>query len=198
MSSTTRGYLKPASSTGLPDGLSLEDFLHTVIYGISGLTDKSLVRPKWQLNPPKTPDILVNWIAFSVVKVSPDANAYVAMNEDDSTDLKRHEALEIQVAFYGANAQENLSIFRDGFQIQQNLEALRVANMGFTGLTEGIRGPDLVNERWRDRWEMSLSLMRQVQRVYPVLAFTSANGTIHTVIDSQEITIDWQAEQEET
>ncbi len=194
--SATGGYLVPTSSQGLPGGLSLEDFLHTVIYGISGFTDKKLIRPKFQLNPPKAPDIEVNWIAFAVVNNTGDANAWVGMNPDETTTLQRQEALEIQLSFYGPNAQDNMALFRDGFQLQQNNDGLRAANMGFVGLSAGIRGPDLVNDRWRDRWETSLFLNRQRQRVYPVLAFVSAAGTIQTVIEDNLVTVPWQTPEE--
>lgn len=183
--SATGGYLNPTSSTPLPGSLSLEDFIHTVIVGVSNYS-KPLVRPKWQVAPPKQPDISVNWIAFAIANSIPDAYAYVAMNDNGSTNLMRQEKLEIQLAFYGPNALENMGVFRDGFQIQQNLEAMRLASMAYNGVTTGIRGPDLVNERWVDRWEMSLFLMRQVLRVYPVLEFVGASGTIHSVINQEE------------
>lgn len=181
--SASGGYLVPSSSEPLPGPLSLEDFIQSVIVGISGFAGM-FVRPKWQQNPPKQPNIDVNWIAFGLVNNTPDANASVTMDELGNSKLKRNEELEIQVAFYGPGAQENISIFRDGFQIQQNLDAMRLANMGYKGVNQAIRGPDLVNERWVERFEMSLFLVRQVQRTYPILSFASAGGTIHTVLEA--------------
>ena len=180
--SATGGYLLPTSSEPLPGHLSLEDFIQTVISGVSGVAG-NLVRPKWQIAPPKNPDIYTNWVAFAIVQVTPDANAYANTLTDASTLLARMERLEIQVSFFGPQALEIYSVFRDGFQIQQNLENLRAANMGFNGVSQAIRGPDLINQRYVDRWETSLTLMRFVQRVYPVLSFASAAGVIHTVVD---------------
>ena len=187
--SATGGYLLPVPP--LVGGLSLEDFIQTVIVGVSGYTN-TLVRPKYQQSPPKQPDINTNWIAFSIQGNAPDANAYVYIDEHDVTNLRRQETLTIQVGFYGPDAQNNSAVFRDGFQIQQNLESLSIASMGFKDATEPIRGPDLINERWVDRYEMTLVLVRQVRRTYEILPFASAMGVIHTVVNGDPLNIDWE------
>lgn len=189
--SSSGGYLYPTTSDGFPSGLNLTQFIQGFIAGVSGFHG-TLVRPKWQIKPPKQPDGSVDWIAFAVQINNPDAYAYVWIDRDENTNLQRQERIDVQMSFYGPNAQENSSIVMDGFQIQQNLDALRSVNMGYMGITPAIRGPDLVNERWIDRYETSLILTRQVQRVYPILSFASASGVIHTVIDSNEVNIDWE------
>lgn len=192
--SATGGYLVPTLSQSLPGELSLEDFIQTVIVGITGYPGP-LVRPKWQQSPPKNPDIDVDWIAFGIQINSPDSNAYTSLDKDGNDLLLRMEKIQVQAAFYGPNAQENSSIFRDGFQIQQNLESLKLANMGFNSISDAVRGPDLLNQRWVDRWETTLVLVRTVQRVYPVLSFASARGSIHTVISENDLTIQWETEE---
>lgn len=182
MSSNEIGYLNPTQSNQPPNSLTLEQFIQTVIAGISGFNG-AMVRPKWQVNPPRQPQINENWIAFGIGNIIPDANAYVWMNQDDNTNLLRNELLEIQVAFYGPNALENISIFRDGFQITQNLEAMQKAMMGFKEISSANRIPDLINERWVDRYELTLVLVRAVQRFYPILSFASVSGVIHTVLE---------------
>lgn len=193
MPSNLPGYLAPTSSQGQPGGLSLEDFIQTIIVGISGYGG-ALVRPKFQVNPPKQPALETDWIAFAISQNIPDANAYTWLNDQNVDQLTRQEKLEIQVAYYGPNALENMSVFRDGFQIQQNLEAMRSAGMGFNGMTSFVRGPDLINERWVNRWETTLTLVRQVLRVYPVLSFASAVGSIHTVVANEDLTLNWEVE----
>lgn len=192
--SATGGPLVPTSSTGFPGGLSFEDFIQSVLVGVTGLNG-TLVRPKFQINPPKQPDITINWLAFSIMISTPGTNAYVNLDANDSNVLQRNEDVEVQLSFYGPNAMANASLLQDAFQIQQNNEALRSANMGFKGVGPAVRGPDLVNERWVERYEISLFLTRRVKRVYPVLFFTSASGTIHTEIEGGEHEQDFQVEE---
>lgn len=192
--SATGGYLVPASSAGFPSGESLTQFIQTILVGISGFTDPSLVRPDWQIAPPNNPDITVDWIGFGVAVTSPDANAYVNSNDDGSSTLVRQERLEIRCHFYGPNCMDISTLVRDGFQIQQNLEALERANLGFAYVEDAVRIPDLINERWCDRVQMSVFLRRQQVREYPVLPLLSAKGTIKAE-GSQIFSEDWKAPQ---
>ena len=182
--SATGGYVAGKNQSQLPGQLTLEQFIQTVIVGITGYS-QTFVRPKWQVAPPKQPDIMTDWIAFSLISNTPDSYAYTGLNSSNETTLQRNQALEIQIAFYGPNAQENIALFMDGLQIPQNLAAMTSVKMGYTSISGAIRGPDLVGERWIDRYEMSLTLTRQVLRTYPILSFASASGTIHTVVQGQ-------------
>ncbi len=183
--------MRPTSTQKLPGSLTLNQFLQTVLVGISGL-DGPLVRPSWQVAPPKQPDILVNWLAFGINRNLPDANAYVGTDAAGNTRTQRHEELEILCSFYGPDAYDTASLVRDGFQIQQNLEALRSANMGFKETTPALQMPDLINERFIQRIVMSIFLRREIQREYPILPILSANGVIHTVLGNEEYLMSWQ------
>lgn len=188
--STSGGYLIPTSSQGLPGDLTLNQFIQTVLVGISGLPGQ-FVRPSWQKKPPAQPDIDVNWIAYGINITTPDANAYVAINNDGNTELQRQELLEIKCSFYGAAAYEISTEVRDGFQIQQNLDALRTANMGFAWCDNAVQLPDLVNESWVQRIDMGVFLRRQRQRIYPILEILSAKGTVQTTLGSDPYSLPW-------
>lgn len=190
--SATGGYLLPTTA-GLPGGLTLEQFIQTVIVGMTAL-DGTLVRPNWQVAPPKMPDLSVDWIAFGVAINQPDANAYVGLDTDGNYDFQRHETLEIECAIYGPNAMDNSTQLRDGFEIQQNLEALTTASMGFVNTTNALHAPELINERWFNRYQMSLIIRREILRTYPVLTFVSASGTIiaaDTITGGGQIELDF-------
>jgi len=193
--SATGGYVLPTTTQGLPGNLSLEQFIQTVLVGVSGIQGE-LVRPRWQVAPPKQPDIATNWMAFGVRESDPQANSYVWLNEDDKNVSSRHETLDVMCAIYGPKAMDYAGLIRDGFQIQQNLEALRKANMGFVNVGKTFHIPDLVNERFINRIEMSVFLRRQVQRTYPILPILSVNGTIHTVLGNEEYLMEFKSPEE--
>lgn len=190
--SASGGYLTPVTPSPFPSSLTMVQFLQTVLVGISGL-DGTLVRPKWQANPPKQPDIGVNWMAFNIIATKPDTYGYNYLDANNINQSKRHEGLELQCSFYGPDCNSLAGIVADGFQITQNLEALQIAKMGFTNTGDILHVPDFVNERWIDRVEMTLFLRREIQRSYPILSVVSATGTIHTVLGNEEYLINWES-----
>lgn len=183
--SATGGFLSSNGIPALPGNLSLEQFLQTIFVGLSGLSG-DLVRPKWQMDPPKQPDITVDWLGFALMENDADFNAYVGIDQSGNNVFQRMEALTVQCSFYGPNALSYLQTVRDGFQIKQNLEALESAKMGYVSTSKAVRVPDLVNERWMQRWEMSVSLRREILRVYPILTFLTGAGTLNSNVSSGE------------
>lgn len=193
--SASGGYLRPSTSSPYPNGLTFKQFLQTVLVGITGF-DPTLVRPEWQRNPPKQPDGDINWLAFGFGKIKADANAVIGItpataSPPNANFTLRHEELEIKCTFYGPNGDDNSSALRDGFEISQNRESLRSVNMNFVETTEAMRVPDLVNEVWIDRWEMSVILRREIIRVYPILTFATASGIINADLASGVKSVPW-------
>lgn len=191
--SQSGGYLLPSETQKPPGNLTLIQFIQTVLVGVSGISG-TLVRPDWQVAPPKQPDLSTNWMAFGITSSTPDANGYVNTDSDGDTQYQRQEGIELKCSFYGPAAFDIAALVRDGFQIQQNLDALRSANMGFTNASNIMHLPDLINERWVDRFHMSIFLRRQVQRLYPIVSIISATGTIYTVLGDESYLLDWETE----
>lgn len=190
--SQTGGYIRPISVTQPPHGLTLLQFLQTVLVGLSGL-DGTLVRPKWQIKPPPQPDVNTNWLAFGIESDTPNFNAAVVTNKDTGvTTLKRWRTMILQLSFYGPNALDLIEQVQDGFQLGQNLAALTSAKMGLTETGQALHLPELVNEQWFERYEMSVTLQRLVQSVYPIVTIVGAHGTIYAPTAKDiDYSLDW-------
>lgn len=175
--SATDGFLFPKPQTPPFNGLSFEEFLQTLLVGVSGLAG-DLVRPKWQLDPPSQPDGCVNWLSIGLNEEDADTFAYTAEQPDQSYAFMRMEALSLQCSFYGPDSLYYARQVRDNLQILQNTQMLARANMSFTSTSRLTRVPDLVNEQWVNRWEMTIYLRLEVLRTYPILPFLSASATL--------------------
>lgn len=172
-------YITPASTQGFPGGITITQFIQTVMVGLSGLPG-TMVRPKWQVEPPKNPpNVSTNWLAIGIDLAVPDANGYIGSIGDTDLTSQRHETLDVGCSFYGPDALEYYGIVRDGFQIPQNREALGASNMGFVEILPGRKIPDLVNERFYNRVETSVILRREIIRTYGVPTIISASGVIY-------------------
>lgn len=193
INSANAGYLLPGSTVGLPKNLSFTQFIQTILVGISGFPG-DLVRPDWQPNPPKRPDITINWLAFGVAESTPYNFIYAGSNGTNQNS-QFQEAFSVKLSVYGPKALDNYRLIRDGFQISQNLEALTLASMGLVDVSKGIRNPELIDERWYDRWECFVNMRYESQRTYPVLTLVSAEGTIFApTSQNDDFQVDWLVE----
>jgi hypothetical protein len=170
--SATGGVIYPAAPAPLPGNLNFADFLQQVFVALSGL-DGSLVRPAWQMNPPPNPDVTVNWMKIALSEDDADFNAYV-----EGTVFQRMEELTIQCSFYGPDSYDFAKFLRDNLQIKQNLELLESGGMSFKSADRAVRAPDVVNERWCDRWEMSVYFRREILKTYPILQYQTGSGVV--------------------
>ena len=177
--SATGGYLVP--STTAPDhDAALDRIVQQMVVGITGLAG-AMVRPRWQPNPPKQPEPNVDWCAIGVQSVTPDASPAIVHDGtgDGSDTVNRHEDIEFVASFYGPNGLGNATLLRDGFSLPQNVEAIGATGLLYVGTSSITPAPALVNEQWVRKYDLRLTLRRQVSRTYPVLNLVSVVGTIH-------------------
>jgi hypothetical protein len=173
----------------------LDNALQGMIVGITGL-DQTLVRPRWQTNPPKQPEPTDDWCAIGVTSSQADTFPVVQhLFGDDITApagdlLIRHETLDVMVSFYGPHAKTNLGILRDGLGILQNLDSVKAAGLYFIEMDAAHIAPDFINQQWIRRWDTALVFRRSVARVYGVNNILSAeidllddSGHVDRVID---------------
>lgn len=173
--SSTGGALLPASSPAPLEDAGLLDFLHDWVQGITGLP-ATMIRPRWQPEPPNIPDEAVDWAAFGIMRREADTFVYEEHHPDVNgyDELRRHEILHILLSFYGQNADNYCSLLREGMQVAQNREVLGLAGMGVINCGDISTVPEFVKEKWLYRTDLPFSIRRQIIREYPVLNLLSS------------------------
>lgn len=179
--SATGGYISPvAPSTALFDD-ALDALLQQAVVGITGLAG-SLVRPRWQPVVPKQPDPTVDWCAIGVTDDTPmDYPAETHDGTGNGSDTQQQwEEFIVLASFYGPNNMANASQLRRGLYVAQNREALQLAGIDLVEAGKVVTAPDLVNQQWIKRRDITLRFRRAVASIYPVLNILSADDTLVT------------------
>ncbi|EPX7387252.1 phage neck terminator protein, partial [Escherichia coli] len=86
----------------------------------------------------------------------------------------RHETIECMASFYGPAGMVYASRFRDGISVPQNNAALNALGLSlgdYTGLTPF---PELINQQWVRRYDMTVRLRRKVVREYGIKSLVDA------------------------
>jgi hypothetical protein len=167
--STVAGYLAPNSSPAPLEGKALLIFLQAWIVGICGLP-ANMVRPRWQVESVNIPPENTDWAAFGITKKTTDTFAaelhYPTGN--GYNEIRRHEIMNIVLSFYGPNADNYVSILREGMQVAQNREVLSLNNMGLVDSGDVVTAPELVKDKWYYRVDFDFRIRRQIVRDYSI------------------------------
>ena len=187
--SSTGGPLVPeAAPAPIPiQGTTLENFLHDLFVGITGIAG-SLVRPRWQPEPPNLPAVNTDWLAFGIISRQSDTFAGVFHAIGGASDpsnlgydaLERQEVMNVMCSFYGPDADNLCAQLRDGLQIAQNREVLQLAKMAFVESGDINNVSELTKDLWLYRVDMMVTIRRLIQRFYPVLNINSVSGAVLT------------------
>lgn len=190
--SATGGYLTPLTPLPIDDD-NLSVLLHGLVVGVTNLS-ASLVRPRWQPQPPTMPDATVNWAAIGVISTEPVGPwpSWVHNNNQTSTMLDQEE-LEVIATFYGPNSGSYAGLFQAGMRVQQNLEALLLAGFKLRVVRVSSHVPELVNTQYRGRSDVAFRLVREIDRTYVVEDIASAEvvmtaDTTPVVVTDSDIT----------
>ena len=175
--SSTGGYLVAASTPSPLEDDALVDFLHDVVEGITGLPG-SLIRPRWQSDPPNLPDKSVTWGSIGVVSRKTEGYPQTSHQDGVGDMLVRYERIDVALTFYGPACESAAAILRDGLFIAQNREALSLAGYGLRDVSDIDTVPELLKGQWLSRADVTVTMMRQIKRVYPVLSVASLQGTL--------------------
>jgi hypothetical protein len=169
---------------------ALDAVLQAMVVGITGL-DPTLVRPRWQVQAPKSPETHVNWCSIGVMTATPDDNPFVqhlsgaSVNDQAGDMLQEHEEMEVMASFIGPLCKTYLGIFRSGIRLATNIQNLKAFGLYFKEIDGGRAAPELINQQWRKQWDTSITLKRMVARVYGISNIINAN--VHLFDDSGHV-----------
>lgn len=180
------------SNAATIDGDALDDFLQQVFAGITNLPP-SLVRPRWQPEPPPQPNLGTDWMAVGVTAEDEFRGGYWEGYTDDQAYLppydtqmpnqsyaRQDETMTILVSCYGPHADWYDGLIRDGLGISQNREVFYLAAMGLVEWWNKRIVPELVNAQWLRRIDREIRVNRELRRAYPVLTLLEADGVVIT------------------
>ncbi|WP_431768961.1 phage neck terminator protein [Xenorhabdus khoisanae] len=170
--STAPGYLTPTSAP--PDyDETLERELSRWIRSVSGLAPKT-VFPRWTDPQPKIPPAGSNWCAFGIMAIREDANPAATQLSDQLHEQSSHETLDILCCFYGPSGQRIATQFRDGLFITQNNDELSRAGLTFQQCGQIQPAPELINNQWQRRYDVTVTLRRKIVRDYGIKSLVEA------------------------
>lgn len=177
--SSTGGFIPPAGSPAPLTDAALDALFQQLVVGVTGLAG-DMVRPRWQPIVPKQPDPSTNWCAIGVTDIAPDdypseVHSGAGNGSDTQSD---HESITVIASFYGPNALANAKQLRSGLYVAQNRETLVAANINLIEAKRLVQAPDLVNEQWVKRWDMTIVFRRQSVYIYPILNILSAGPPV--------------------
>ncbi|MGK2829242.1 phage neck terminator protein [Ralstonia pseudosolanacearum] len=179
--SSTGGYLSPAVATPPLEDAALDAVFQQLIVGVTGLPG-AMVRPRWQSTVPKQPEPSVNWCALGISAQPLDAGPAIVHNPSGAgaDTYIRHQTIDVLATFYGPNSMQYAQVLLDGLAIPQNLEQLRVNDMQSVSEGDMRAAPEMFNEQWIRRYDVTLVFRRKITRTYPVLNVMSADVTLRT------------------
>jgi hypothetical protein len=166
------------ATTNPAEGNEFDDLLGDAIADIVGLNRDKLVRPRWQIDAPISPGPEIDWCGHGIVNVTPDNDSFLLTDGTDGV-LTRNETCEWAISMYGPTSGRNCALLRDGLQVPANREVLRASGVAVQSEGSIVRAPELVDDRWYDRHDLTLTLVREIRRSYRILSFVSASGIIH-------------------
>ncbi len=177
--SATGGVLLPDDAITPKYGNELEDVLQSYVVALTGLPG-AMVRPRVQPTAPKQPEPSVDWCAVGVPAIKETANPVIRQLAADSSRYEIHETIEVLCSFYGPNSQSIAAQFRDGLFIRQNNQFLAALMAAFLSADRIISAPELVNQFWVKRYDITVRFRRQVVRQYPIQSFLTAPSVTQT------------------
>ncbi|MCA6999491.1 phage neck terminator protein [Dickeya solani] len=177
--STSPGYLTPVGNAPVYDE-ELERQVSRWIRGITGM-DAKMVFPRWTDPQAAIPANGNTWCSFGITTMPrPATPANVQVSEEESEQWT-WEQVTVLCCFYGPQGASMAARFREGIFVDQNSDTLRsAAGMSLIDAGTIFNLPELINNQWVRRYDITTTLSRKNIRTYNVKSIIDGNVTINT------------------
>lgn len=175
--SATGGFLEGTPGRSQEE---LEDILHELICGLTGL-EKKLIRPRWQPEAPKQPGKKTNWCAFGITGEEP-FNFPVQQHDSaglGKTVLTVFGKIHVLASFYGPAAKVLAKKLRNGLHIAQNRAFLKKHGMNFQYADPIQPVPEMAQFNWLAREDLPFTLSFVERSDFAVLNLQSAQAVLN-------------------
>jgi hypothetical protein len=181
-------YLTPDISLTPIYDEALEDVFQANVAGITA-TDPTLVRPRWQPEPPNQPAFTTDWVAMGVSVTAQDWGVYQAHDPTIVTTppgsggdrVERDEFLELLLSFYGPNCHARMAQWRDGIMIEPNRWELYTYGIKLVEVMDPVYLPALLKETNVKRVDLRANFARRIKRVYAIQSVADVTVAINNV-----------------
>ncbi|EPA3167016.1 hypothetical protein ACQ26G_004186 [Yersinia enterocolitica] len=164
--STHSGFLTP-TSTFLDYDQQLERQISRWIRSVSALPTE-MVFPRWTDPQPKIPSLGATWCAFGITEIQEDAYPAFVGAGDDTEAQWLHEVITVICCFYGPEGARTATLFRSGLYVPQNNAELNHLGLTFKECGRLLSAPELINNQWQRRYDLTVSLCRKTVREYAI------------------------------
>lgn len=171
----TEGYKQPS-----PDPIEALMPVRSAVSEITGI-ESSLVRRRYQPNPPTQPGAGANWCSLSIdgVRTIGTPEIKETLSKSDTAEARILQELSFIASFYGPEAMALAETFRAGITMPFNACEMRQCGLGIMYVDpDTIRAPDFVNGRWVDRWDVRFKVGRMAYRSFSVRTLEAAGFVI--------------------
>jgi hypothetical protein len=182
--SSEPGFLQsqpPRQPNQVIPGQPLINFLQQWIAGVSYI-EETLVRPRWQPQPPNIPAFGTDWVAIGIAEFRPigiyPSGARLWYAQPGIQQLQRFEEFELLCSWYGPHCEEFAGNLHDGSQVWQNYWVLNRAGIKLVEVHALRHVPELIREQYTDRIDMEITFRRVVIRDYPILSIRGVHGLV--------------------
>ncbi len=153
-----------------------EDVIRLYLSALTGI-DKTLVRKRWLNKVGKQPELGTDWIAVGVEGVTTWGTPYSDNQKiPDIQNRISQQTLKFRASFYGSNSAELSDKAREGLCMVQNNNQLKRYGLTVQSVDdEVLHLPDLQDEQWVDRYDLTFRIGRSVSREYGIRTIIAAD-----------------------